>query len=200
MSRDRKNLKLLFFILLCLSSSCLIANDAVRPAQSPIGFSITEEAQFPNAQMDIMGFRLCLLYGRHANVSGFDLGVIGCGVDGCLFGLQMSGILNNVGSGNGALQVAGIANNCLEDFYGAQLSGIVCKAEGGLYGGQLSTFNIAREVGGTQIGVYNKADKVLGVQIGVMNWATDMQGIQLGVLNVIKNGPCPYLPIINVNF
>lgn len=65
MSSARQNMKSSFLVSLCLTSSCLIANDAVRPAQSPIGFSITEEAQFPNAQTDIMGFRLCLLYGRH---------------------------------------------------------------------------------------------------------------------------------------
>ena len=198
-----KSKKLL--MALSVGASVLISDPcAAEPTQRqipiPFGISIAEEAQFPNAQTDIMGFRLCLLYGRHANVSGLDIGVFGCVADGCLFGLQTSGILNSVGSANGALQIAGIANNCLEDFYGVQLSGIANKADGSVYGGQLSTFNIAKEVGGTQIGVYNKADKVLGVQIGVINWATDMQGVQLGVLNVIKNGLCPYLPILNANF
>ena len=171
-----------------------------RQVPLPFGISIAEGAQFPDAQTDIMGFRLCLLYGRHANVSGLDIGVFGCVADGCLFGLQTSGILNSVGSANGALQIAGIANNCLEDFYGAQISGIANKTDGSVYGGQIGTFNIAKEIGGTQIGVYNKADKAFGVQICVINWATDMQGIQLGVLNVIKNGPCPYLTVINANF
>ena len=184
----------------CLMSVHCMADTVKRQVPVPLGVCIAEEAQFPNADSDIMGFRLCLLYGRHANVSGLDIGVFGCAVDGCLFGLQTSVILNSVGSANGALQIGGIANNCLEDFYGVQLSGIANKADGSVYGGQLSTFNIAKEVGGTQIGVYNKADTLLGVQIGVINWATDMQGIQLGVLNVIKNGPCPYLPILNANF
>ena len=61
----------------------------------------------------------------------------------------------------------------------------------------MSTFNIAKEIGGTQIGVYNKADKVIGVQIGVINWATDMQGVQLGVLNIIKNGASRFSPVRN---
>ena len=183
-----------------LTSVTCTAEPAHRQVPIPVGISIAEEAQFPSAETDIMGFRLCLLYGRHANVSGLDIGVFGCVADGCLFGLQTSGILNSVGSANGALQIAGIANNCLEDFYGAQIAGIANKTDGSVYGGQIGTFNIAKEMGGTQIGVYNKADKAFGVQIGVINWATDMQGIQLGVLNVIKNGPCPYMTILNMNF
>lgn len=192
-----------WFMALALATSGFVsftAESAYRQTPVPFGISIVEEAQFPSAEADITGFRLCLPYGRHANVSGLDIGVFGCAVDGCLFGLQTSVIMNSVGSANGALQIGGIANNCLEDFYGVQLSGIANKADGSVYGGQLSTFNIAKEVGGTQIGVYNKADKVLGVQIGVINWATDMQGIQLGVLNVIKNSPCPYMTILNMNF
>ena len=200
MSNMKKRIKVLTVVSACLLSVHCMADAVKRQAPVPFGASIAEEAQFPNADSDIMGFRLCLLYGRHANVSGLDIGVFGCAVDGCLFGLQTSVILNSVGSANGALQIGGIANNCIEDFYGVQLSGIANKVDGSVYGGQLSTFNIAQEVGGTQIGVYNKADKVIGVQIGVINWATDMLGVQLGVLNVIKNGPCQYLPILNANF
>ena len=192
--------KVLAVAVACLLSAYCMADTVKRQMPVPVGISIAEEVQFPSAETDIMGFRLCLLYGRHANVSGLDIGVFGCVADGCLFGLQTSGILNSVGSANGALQIAGIANNCLEDFYGAQISGIANKTDGSVYGGQIGTFNIAKEMGGTQIGVYNKADKAFGVQIGVINWATDMQGIQLGVLNVIKNGPCPYLTVINANF
>lgn len=177
-----------------------LAGHETRQSPVPVGISIVDAAQFPDADADIMGVRMCLLYGRHANVSGLDLGVFGCAVDSCLFGLQTSGILNTIGTANGALQIAGIANSSIEDFYGVQLSGIANKTDGGVYGGQLATFNISKDVGGTQIGVYNKGDAVVGIQIGVINWATDMQGIQLGVLNVIKNGPCPFFPVINASF
>ncbi len=192
--------KVLTMASVCLLTVCCMADSVKRQVLVPFGVCIAEQIQIPNVDSDVMGFRLCLLYGRHANLSGLDIGVFGCAVDGCMFGLQTSVILNSVGSGNGALQIAGIANNSFEDFYGAQISGIANKTDGSVYGGQISTFNIAKEVGGMQIGVYNKADKVIGVQIGVLNWANDMQGIQLGVLNVIKNGPCPYLPILNANF
>ena len=199
-STQKNSIKVLGVVSACLLSVHCMADTAKRQVPVPVGVSIAEEVQFPDVDSDIMGFRLCLLYGRHANVSGLDIGVFGCVADGCSFGLQTSGILNSVGSANGALQIGGIANNSLEDFYGAQISGIANKTDGSVYGGQIGTFNIANEVGGTQIGVYNKADKAFGVQIGVINWANDMQGIQLGVLNVIKNGPCPYLTIINANF
>ena len=200
MRRTNNRIKVGAVMAACFLLANCTAESIKRQVPVPLGVSIAEEAQFPDVDSDIMGFRLCLLYGRHANVSGLDIGVFGCAADGCLFGLQTSGILNAVGSANGALQIAGIANNCLEDFYGVQLSGIANKADGSVYGGQLGTFNIAKETGGTQIGVYNKTDSFFGVQIGVINWATDMQGIQLGVLNVIKNGPCPYFTIINANF
>ena len=200
MSCDRKNTKSLFLILLSLASSCLIANDAVRPVQSPIGFSITEEAQFPNTQTDIMGFRLCLLYGRHANVSGFDLGVIGCGVDGYLFGLQTSVILNDICAGSGAMQLSGIANNCLDDFSGFQISGIANSVGGVVYGGQCGGFNAANELRGAQVGLFNKTDNAYGIQIGVINWTTTMHGLQIGLINVIEQSKCPYMTLINAYF
>lgn len=200
MSRDRKNSKSLLLILLCLASSCLIANDAVRPVQSPIGFSITEEAQFPNTQTDIMGFRLCLLYGRHANVSGFDLGVIGCGVDGYLFGLQTSVILNDICAGSGAMQLSGIANNCLDDYSGFQISGIANSVGGVVYGGQCGGFNAAKELRGAQVGLFNKTENAYGIQIGVINWTTTMHGLQIGLINVIEQSKCPYMTLINAYF
>jgi len=193
--------KCLLGIFAGLMTFISIANDVIEePQQFPFGVCLVEEAQYPNSQTDIMGFRLCFLYGRHANLSGFDIGVIGCGVDGCLLGLQVSSVLNNVGSSNGALQIAGIANNSYEDFYGFQLSGIVNNSEGSVFGGQISVFNLSKNIDGTQIGVYNKVESMNGFQIGVINWAHEMNGIQLGLLNIIEKSPCPYLPVINSYF
>lgn len=193
-------IKLVVFILLGVMPFCSFAENTSKSVAIPIGISLWDNVQFPDADTDIMGMRFCLLYGRHANVSGFDFGVLGCGVDGWLFGLQTSVFLNNVGSANGALQLSGIVNNCLEDFYGIQLAGIASKTGGDVYGGQLALFNISNDLYGTQIGVFNKAENAFGIQLGVINMATDMRGIQLGVFNIIKEGPCPYLPIINMNF
>ena len=123
MSNMKKRIKVLTVVSACLLSVHCMADAVKRQAPVPFGVSIAEEAQFPNADSDIMGFRLCLLYGRHANVSGLDIGVFGCAVDGCLFGLQSSVILNDIFIGNGSLQLSGVANNCLDDFSGFQISG-----------------------------------------------------------------------------
>ncbi len=195
-----KHMRILSLFICSLLTSGLFADDTVRPKQSPIGISITEEVQFPNAQTDIMGFRLCLLYGRHVNVSGFDLGVIGCGVDGYLFGLQTSVILNDVCAGNGAMQLSGIANNCLDDFSGFQISGIANSVGGIVYGGQCGGFNAAKELRGTQIGLFNKTENAYGIQIGVINWTKSMHGVQMGLLNVIEQSNCPYMILVNANF
>jgi hypothetical protein len=202
LSNDAKKLwmGLLVLALLELTSFKAVAEDSPSSVPWPIGIGIVEQAQFPDVDSDIMGLRFSFVYGRNANVSGLDFGIFGCGVDGCLFGMQLSVILNNIGSANGALQMSGIANNCLEDFYGVQLAGIANKADGGAFGGQLASFNIANDMGGVQIGVYNQAENALGIQIGVINMATEMKGIQLGVFNVIKNGALPYMPILNANF
>lgn len=186
-----------------VASLCVTASlfGEVQQSQAfPIGLCLTDLAEFPAAETDIMGGRLCLIYGRHANVSGLDLGVIGCSVDGSLFGLQISSVLNNVGSANGAGQLAGIANNCAEDFCGFQVAGVANNVHGGIYGAQIGSFNMAKEMNGVQIGVFNKAEKAVGIQISVINWAREMKGIQLGVINVIEQSPVPYMPILNMCF
>ena len=165
---------------------------------SPIGFGIISPVQYPGAEADVMGFRLSLAYGQNANVSGLDFGVFGCRVDGCLFGLQTSAIMNHVGSASGALQIAGVGNHCLEDYFGVQVAGIANMTEGYVYGGQISSFNIARDVSGLQIGAYNQADNAAGIQIGVINYANDMQGIQIGLFNIIRQGI--WMPVINMKF
>ena len=195
-SNNKKNI--IAIAVLC-ATTCAIC-ETQQPQVFPIGIGITDQAEFPVAEADSMGGRLCLVYGRHANVAGLDIGVIGCVVDGSLFGLQTSVLLNNVGSANGAGQIAGIANNCYEDFYGFQVAGIANNTQGCVHGGQIASFNMAKELKGTQIAVFNKAEKAVGIQIGVINWATEMKGIQLGVLNIIENSQCPYLPLINANF
>ena len=205
-NQDTKNyaselvLELLVITLFILSSLKSHADEDSKSVPMPLGLGIVEQVQFPKPETDVMGLRFSLGYDRNANMSGFDFGVFGCGVDGYLFGLQLSVILNNIGSATGALQLSGVVNNCLEDFYGIQLAGIANKTDGNIYGGQLGVFNIAHEMVGTQIGVFNQADNALGIQIGVINVANDMRGIQLGVFNVIKNGTLPYLPVINANF
>lgn len=167
---------------------------------SPLAVSLLDECQYPDSLADVMGFRLCLVYGRHANVFGLDIGVVGCGVDGALLGLQTAAVMNNVAYSNGALQIGGIVNNCNEDFTGFQIGGVANKTSGSLYGAQIGCVNIAGVVCGAQVGVFNKAETARGLQIGLINLAQDMKGIQLGLICGIEHSAYQYMPLINGRF
>lgn len=172
-----------------------------RKRPSPAGLALLDVLQFPQPDVDILGLRLNIIYGRNANVQGIDIGAFGSGVEGSLFGLQTSGILNDVGSSNGSLQIAGIVNICAEDFYGGQISGIANSTAQALYGGQVSVFNAAQTMYGTQIGVINKCGETQGLQIGLINTAEKAGGLfQIGLINVIKSNKNKFFPIINLGF
>ena len=196
----REKLGILSLLLCVLFSISSLAESAFNSVPMPIGLGIVEEVQFPNVDSDIMGLRLSLIYGRNANVSWLDFGVLGCRADGSLFGLQLSAIFNSIGSAYGALQISGIVNNCQEDYYGIQLASIANRTEGNVSGVQLALFNMSNDLSGTQIGVFNQAENAFGIQIGVINMANDMKGIQLGVFNVIKSSSLPCMLIINASF
>ena len=185
-----------------LSVPAVLADEnSANKRPSPVGVALLEDAQFPRPDVDVMGMRLCFIYGRNADVQGLDIGIFGCGVEGNLFGLQLSGVFNDVGSSWGAVQFAGIVNVCAEDFYGCQLSGIANSTGQSLYGGQLSIFNQAQTLYGAQVGLFNKSESACGLQIGLVNIAERARGLmQIGVVNVIKSNKNQVFPIINMGF
>jgi len=168
---------------------------------SPVGLALLEQAQYPQPNIDILGMRLSIIYGRNANVQGLDIGAFGSGVEGNLFGLQTSGVLNDIGTSSGSMQIAGIVNVCAEDFYGCQISGIANSTAQSLYGGQVSVFNMTQTMYGTQIGVISKCSETQGLQIGLINIAERANGlVQIGLINVIKSNKNQFFPIINLGF
>ena len=187
--------------LVATAVSAMAGEQGARRRPSPIGFALFEPAQFPTPENDVLGLRICLIYGRNANVMGIDTGVFGCGVDGNMFGLQVSGFLNDVGSSWGAVQLSGIANICAEDFYGLQLSGIANSTSLDFCGQQLSIFNNAQTLYGIQIGLFNKSENAYGLQIGLINVAKRAGGLmQIGLVNVINSNRNEVFPIINMGF
>ena len=166
----------------------------------PFCIAVIDPVQIPWNDLSVEGFRLSILYGRNADVSGLDLGGLVSVADGDLYGLEISGLANVVGSSSGALQIAGLANVCDGDFCGWQIAGVANLADGDMSGCQLGVFNQAGEVDGLQIGVFNQAGRAAGLQIGVINDAASMEGVQIGVINIIHDSLCPFLPVINICF
>ena len=201
MKMSKMTLTVSMAIAVLVVPTVLAGGNAVDTRPSPVGVAFLEDAQFPKPDVDVMGMRLCFIYGRNANVQGLDIGIFGCGVEGNMFGLQLSGVLNDVGSSWGTVQFAGIANICAEDLYGCQLSGIANSTAQSLYGGQLSIFNQAQTLYGTQIGLFNKSDNAYGLQIGLVNIVEGGHGLmQIGLVNVIKSNKNQFFPIINMGF
>ena len=170
---------------------------------TPCALGLFYPVQVPDENYDVIGLRLNLIAGKHATVSGLDLGLVNLSsvaensiqvgalwneVDGDLRGLQFSGLFNVVDGAALGLQAAGILNQSgkgSDDVMG---------------GGQIGLINIAGDATGLQIGGLNVSQNIVGLQIGVINWANEMTGVQIGVINIIRDGPCPFLPVLNAAF
>jgi hypothetical protein len=126
------------------------ALSAPAEAKKPIQLALLAPIQiFPDSET-IAGFRFNLLYGRNANMNGFDLGLVNH-ITGDFKGLQ----LGPVGWIEGQLK-------------GAQY-GIVSLATGSFVGAQLGGFNYAKRGKGLQLGLVNYAESIHGLQIGLVN-------------------------------
>lgn len=188
--------------ILCLTSSLSWA------ATSPLAIGVLNPVQFPPDDFNVTGARISLLWGKHRDVSGLDLGVIGNTTTQSFTGLAVAGGINH--TENGAtilgLQLAGLANYNEEKahVYGFQvaLGANYNKAESTVVGLQLAAANLSANttVYGAQVGFYNKAREVYGIQIGLINSATDLHGLQIGLLNFHQKGLFVVSPILNAGF
>lgn len=197
------------YIGIFLSLSALISVPAMA-AISPIGLSIIAPVQFPTEDVGITGIRANLLWGRHRDVFGLDVGGIGNTTTLNFSGLvQAAGVFNyNVGSSNVlGIQAAGITNINVNKshIYGVQVAlGINNNsAESTLVGLQaaaIANYSPFTKVVGVQVGLYNKARTVYGLQIGLINVTENLHGFQIGLVNVFKNGLFALSPMVNFGF
>lgn len=200
----KKSILSVLFIGLALCLSVTPADAAL----SPLSVSIVPPVQFPPANFSVTGARLSALYGRHRDLYGIDVGVLGNITEQRFVGIAVAGLFNMTHGETTALglQLAGIANVNTQKtaVYGVQaaLMSNWNEAESKLLGLQFSVANVSPNMSiyGFQAGLYNKARSVYGVQIGLINVANDLHGIQIGLVNFNTTGTFSVSPILNVGF
>lgn len=187
--------------------AALVATVSVSRA-TPAGDSVFADFSLwsPSVQSaeptdSVNAFRLAF-YGENADVTGFDLNVVGfthgdfvgfqCGflfdrIDGDVRGVQF-GLPVGVSWIKGGLWGldAGLVN-----VIGGEAHGAV----GGLWN------SVGAEMTGVQIGFVNYAATINGLQVGLVNVATGGYGLQVGLVNYFAGSDVfDVLPIVNWHF
>lgn len=131
-------------------ATLLLAPAAARPEGKPISLGVFTPVQIVPEGQGISGFRLSLIYGRNAFMTGLDLGLVNT-TSGQFTGLQwgLVGVVdgNFTGWQDNAVNITG------QTFVGLQW---------GFY-------NQARHVKGLQLGLVNNTVTMNGIQIGLIN-------------------------------
>lgn len=117
----------------------------------PIQLALVTPVQIFPESYSINGLRISLLYGRNANVSGLDIGLITHTTSGKSMGINWGGV--NLSDADFTGLQGGWVNYCKGDFEGLQ------------YG----FFNHAEYANGLQLGFVNHAGRLKGLQIGLIN-------------------------------
>ncbi|MDQ2069593.1 LA_2272 family surface repeat-containing protein [Natronospira bacteriovora] len=161
----------------------LLAAPASHADDSPIGISLFTPIQFPDSHQSITGVRLSLIYGRHHDLKGADLGNL----------ISPISINHLTGELRGAQ--FGLVNWVEGDVYGAQFA-LLNRGGNNSNGFQGGLINIS---GGTghflgQWGMVNvNQGHHRGFQLGIVNYAQRLQGLQIGLLN-IRSEPSMSMP------
>jgi hypothetical protein len=191
-----------------IAMSVLSINSA-HAAISPVSVAIVPPVQFPPGDFSVTGVRASVLWGKHRDVYGLDVGLLGNITEQTFTGVAVSGIFNNTRGVTNilGLQFAGITNinTNKTSVYGLQaaLGANYNAAAANVVGIQLALLaNVApfTDIYGLQIGLYNRAKEVYGFQIGLVNVADNLHGIQIGLANFNNKGPFAISPILNVGF
>lgn len=177
--------------------------DEAMPAAdgwSPIGFAFLPATylQFPGATSDVDGLRLGLTVGHNRQVSGIDIGAIGCWADGGINGLSFSGIYKQCGGAAFGIHFSSVMNYASGQLNGCQFS--LVNSAYCINGLQLGLVNYVSEGNGFQFGAFNLAETVRGVQIGLVNTTMNCSGIQIGLGNIIGESPLTACVLMNVWF
>lgn len=190
-----------------LSLSFLFISQA-HAAVSPLSIAIVPPLQFPSDDFTITGLRASVLYGKHQDIYGIDLGLIGNVTTQTFVGIGIAGGFNMTSGHTTAIggQIAGLANynTAQTKVYGVQAA-LGMNYNGGetsVTGLQFALANISGHttIYGFQVGVYNKAKAVYGFQIGLINECDNLHGLQIGFLNFHKDGLFAVSPILNFGF
>ena len=177
--------------ILCLFSVLFFA----MPALAEASFQFTAPGVRAPDDPNVSGFRLSLLYGKAASVSGFDLG---------LASVSETSKMSGFGAILGLARITGPSSG----FVGALIN---------IHTGETSSVNAAFinsvkmvKRGGANIGFVNitegfSAVDVSGlaisdesnVQVGFVNVTEKINSLQIGILNFAENGFFPVFPFFN---
>ena len=183
--------KILMALSVVLACAAVSAQDAVpaSAANQVVTKAPATKASWPvwlafNSvkDIDVVGFRFTLPYGKCEGVTGFDLGVYGI----CRY---FEGIQLNI-----------LRNEVRDIMAGGQLGIYNSAGRADCIGAQVGLFNEARAMRGVQVGIINLADHMYGVQVGLINRAETAYGFQVGGVNVIRESDLAFCPIINIGF
>ena len=157
------------------------ASRAHAEGGSPIQISLFNPIQIVPETKSVKGVRLNLIYGKNADVTGFDYGLV-----------------NHTTGNEGALQI-GFVNIDEKDFVGWQDGGFNM-VRGEFTGLQTGLYNGSEDMSGFAWGWVNRSRNMHGVQLGLVNFTETMNGVQVGIANIIQKGKIPFLPIVNWSF
>jgi hypothetical protein len=196
------------YIITILAATLTLSFNSAQAAISPVSVSIAPPVQFPPNDFAITGARISALWGKHRNVYGVDIGLLGNITEQSFTGLAASGIFNRTMGTTTitGLQFAGVTNinTGKTTVYGLQAALLANynSAESSVAGLQFALANMSdfTTIYGVQAGIYNKAKSVYGFQIGLVNITDNLHGIQIGLVNFNKAGPFAVSPVLNVGF
>jgi hypothetical protein len=195
----------LIFSLACV----LFSFNSTQAAVSPLSVSIVPPIEFPPADFTVTGARASVLWGKHRDLYGVDVGLLGNITEQTFTGIAVSGVFNNTRGITNilGLQFAGLANVNTNkvSVYGLQATlGVnynsAASSIAGVQLGLIANISPFTDIYGFQVGLYNKAKDVYGLQIGLVNVADNLHGIQIGLVNFNSKGPFVVSPLINVGF
>lgn len=188
-------------IILACASLLLAPVAAKADAAFQFGFW-APDLQLVDANEDVRGLRIDIVYGENANVSGVDLGIVNS-TTGDFAGFGWAPGANLVGGDAVGVQWSWIYSHTVGEFTGWQ-SALIAHIEGagskGLQTG-LITLN-ENDFTGVQLGFFNKSNTLKGLQLGFVNWAERLDGgLQIGLVNYAANSDVyKVLPIVNWQF
>jgi hypothetical protein len=164
------------------SAVLLLASSSALAASSPLQLALFDPVQIVKHDQSVGLFRLDIIYGKNAGMTGLDLGLV------------------NHTTGDQAGLTYGVASYVQGSFTGWQ-DNIVNIADKRFLGLQSGAFNRSKDGHGVQFGWVNMTDKMSGLQLGLVNYTRVMtKGLQIGVGNIITEGGIPFLPIVNGRF
>ncbi|MBU2491867.1 MAG: hypothetical protein KJ571_04525 [Bacteroidetes bacterium] len=156
--------KKMFYLSVLIS---LIFLNTAKAQDKPIQLALFNPVQIFDENTSITGLRINLIYGKNAQVSGLDWGLINHITSGVSKGVQF-----------------GLVGIVEADYMGWQDNGVNI-TKGKFEGLQWGIVNYAGTVSGVQIGLVNyAANMTKGLQIGLVNI-------------IKQGGQFPFFPIVN---